>query len=486
MGTLLAYSIQSSVCLTLFYVFYKALLSRDTFHHFNRILLLSMIGLAIGIPVATYFIPLTSPAYPFPIAAELGGTRVIPADVPDHDPASQNNLLVYVLIIYIAGICFCLLRNIAGIAHILWIIRKGKQFAYANHVKLIVHTDNRILPFSWMKYIVISQSDMDEAGETILLHEQAHIHHRHTLDLLLAELCVLLQWYNPGAWLLYRELQAIHEYEADEAVIRQGVEAKQYQLLLIKKAVGSRLYSMANSFNHSNLKKRITMMLQKKSSSWARVKYVYILPLTAMAVVALAHPEISQPFEEISSVKVSDFITRIDPATVENVQKEMRMPVQAKSLPDASVQPIEMTNEVSRITAEPAHAESDRNHAPQPVETTREAVQAVPNDTTIFMVVEVMPEFPGGQSALMDFIAKNIVYPEKMQKNGIQGRITVSFVVARDGSIRNPEIVRGLCPEGDAEAIRVVMAMPNWIPGKQRGKAVNVLFTIPVSFRLQP
>ena len=132
-----------------------------------------------------------------------------------------------------------------------------------------------IAPFSWMKYIVISRKDLEENGREILIHEAAHIRHRHSIDLLIANVCVFFQWFNPGAWLLKQELQNIHEYEADETVINEGVNAKDYQLLLIKKAVGTRLYSMANSFNHSKLKKRITMMLKEKSSPWARMKYLY-------------------------------------------------------------------------------------------------------------------------------------------------------------------------------------------------------------------
>ena len=124
-----------------------------------------------------------------------------------------------------------------------------------------------------MKFVVISEKDLKENREEILTHEYAHIRKRHSIDLLIADICIFFQWFNPASWLLKQELQNIHEFEADESVIAQGIDAKKYQLLLIKKAVGTRLYSMANSFNHSSLKKRITMMLKKKSNPWARLKY---------------------------------------------------------------------------------------------------------------------------------------------------------------------------------------------------------------------
>ena len=159
-----------------------------------------------------------------------------------------------------------------------------------------------------MGYIVISQKDMEESGEEILTHEMAHIRARHSVDMLICSFLSFLQWFNPAVRLLKQELENIHEYEADESVINHGIDAKHYQLLL-KKAVGSqRFTSMANSFNHSKLKKRITMMLKRKSNPWARLKYLYVLPLTAVAVVAFARPEISRELGKISSAKISEIV----------------------------------------------------------------------------------------------------------------------------------------------------------------------------------
>ena len=173
----------------------------------------------------------------------------------------------------------------------------------------LILTDQPVVPFSWMRTIVISRKDFEESGIEIMTHEMAHIKARHSIDLLISEICILFHWFNPSVWLLRQELQNIHEYEADESVLNQGVDAKRYQLLLIKKAVGAqRFTSMANSFNHSSLKKRIAMMLKQKSSPWARLKYLYVLPLAALTVVAFARPEISHELEKISSVKISEII----------------------------------------------------------------------------------------------------------------------------------------------------------------------------------
>ena len=168
-----------------------------------------------------------------------------------------------VLLVYLAGILFLACRNIYSLICLFRLIHSGKHEKLEKGVTLVVH-NQEIAPFSWMKYIVISRKDLEENGREILIHEMAHIHHRHSVDLLVADICIFFQWFNPSAWLLKQELQNVHEYEADETVINEGVNAKEYQLLLIKKAVGTRLYSMANSFNHSKLKKTYHYDVKRK------------------------------------------------------------------------------------------------------------------------------------------------------------------------------------------------------------------------------
>ena len=233
------------------------------------------------------------------------------ADMPVSEvtPAEAVTLsgIQILLMVYLSGVLFFACRHIYSLGRLLMLLRSGEKEKMENGMTLVIH-QQKISPFSWMKYIVISKVDLEEDGREILIHEAAHVRNRHSVDLLIADICIFFQWFNPASWLLKQELQNIHEYEADESVIREGVNARQYQLLLIKKAVGTRLYSMANSFNHSKLKKRITMMLKEKSNPWARLKYLYVLPLAAIAVTAFARPEISGKMDEISAVKVNDFV----------------------------------------------------------------------------------------------------------------------------------------------------------------------------------
>ena len=325
MGVFFIYILKSSVCLVLFYLFFRLLLSKETFHRFNRMALLGVLFFSLLIPcievTTRHQVEVQQAVLSIEQLLLMAELETTPANVGAVQETSAISWVQIVLLVYWAGILFLACRNIYSLICLFRLVHSGKHEKLEKGVTLVVH-NQEIAPFSWMKYIVISRKDLEENGREILIHEMAHIHHRHSVDLLVADICIFFQWFNPGAWLLKQELQNIHEYEADETVINEGVNAKEYQLLLIKKAVGTRLYSMANSFNHSKLKKRITMMLKEKSNPWARLKYLYVLPLAAIAVTAFARPEISEKVEEISAVKVNDLAEIVEKKSEENVVKE--------------------------------------------------------------------------------------------------------------------------------------------------------------------
>ena len=319
MGTFFVYILKTSICLTGFYLFYRLLLSKETFHRFNRVALLGILLLSLLIPFCEITVPEESEVQQTLLTIEQILTLAdhVPQTEVEVLPSSIPLWLPVLLCIYLLGILFFLGRNLYSLSHMLQLLHGGRQEKLEKGITLIIH-DKNIAPFSWMKYVVISEKDLQENGKEILIHEMAHVHNRHSIDLLISDICIIFQWFNPTSWLLKQELQNIHEYEADETVIRQGVNAKQYQLLLIKKAVGTRLYSMANSFNHSKLKKRITMMLKEKSSPWARMKYLYVLPVAVITLTAFARPEISNELNEISTIKVNDITSILDAKEVNN------------------------------------------------------------------------------------------------------------------------------------------------------------------------
>ena len=509
------------------------MLSRETFHRFNRIALLGILILSCAIP----FVEVTMKE-PMEVSqqlltwedlllmADLNRTATIEAA-----PVSAITWREVLLMVYLLGIVFFFLRNVWSLTRMLRLIKGSTLVRQENGITLITQ-QKKIAPFSWMKFVVISEKDLKENGEEILTHEYAHIRKRHSIDLLIADICIFFQWFNPASWLLKQELQNIHEFEADESVIAQGIDAKKYQLLLIKKAVGTRLYSMANSFNHSSLKKRITMMLKKKSNPWARLKYLYVLPLAAIAVAAFARPEISSELDEISAVKVNDLtaIMKTEEVKSPEIHPAKEIKVQGQVLEKSTNAPVVGASVIIKGTTSGTITDLDGNFViSMPVGATlsvsyinmktkeltitekligkikslkvylegeittktQEVVvvgygggEEASDEVPVFRVVEEMPEFPGGMGECLKFLGKNIKYPVEAQKAGVQGKVIVQFVVEKDGIIANPKVVRSIDPDLDGEAIRVISIMPKWNPGMQKGQPVRVKYTVPVTFRL--
>ena len=446
MGVFFIYILKSSVCLVLFYLFFRLLLSKETFHRFNRMALLGVLFFSLLIPcievTTRHQVEVQQAVLSIEQLLLMAELEATPANVGAVQETPTISWVQIVLLVYLAGILFLACRNIYSLICLFRLIHSGKHEKLEKGVTLVVH-NQEIAPFSWMKYIVISRKDLEENGREILIHEMAHIHHRHLVDLLVADICIFFQWFNPGAWLLKQELQNIHEYEADETVINEGVNAKEYQLLLIKKAVGTRLYSMANSFNHSKLKKRITMMLKEKSNPWARLKYLYVLPLAAIAVTAFARPEISEKMEEISAVKVNDLAEIVQEKVLQDTVKVSK----DEKKDDLVVSGVKSKEE---------------------------------EEIVIFEVVEQMPEYPGGMSALQKYLSEKIAGSPMKGKAG--GRVMVGFTVAETGKIKDVRVLQSDEASLNQEAERIVSEMPDWIPGKQRGRPVPVKYTVPIRF----
>lgn len=312
MSEFILYLIKSSLCLAVFYLSFKILLSQETFFRFNRWVLLAGTAVSLALPGLAGTTRQPSWAQrPLieleerivwtdgPVAtdgpAATGGTSTGGAFRSDEKTASGNRQArapfpwtACAGILYAAGLSVHLLRLADSFRSIRKIRRTGRKIAGGPYTLYLVPLP--VAPFSWHRYIVMSEADYRDHPQEILAHERAHIRNRHTLDLIFMETILLFQWFNPAAWLLKRELKALHEYEADESVIRQGIDATQYQLLLVKKAVGKR-FAMANSFNHSKIKNRITMMLKEKSNRFARLKPLLFIPLAAGILHVAARPE---------------------------------------------------------------------------------------------------------------------------------------------------------------------------------------------------
>lgn len=327
MGALLLYILKSTICLTLFYLGFKALLSNDTFFRFNRWVLLGGIATCLLLPLIK--VQTSKPLLIQQPIIELekiisGNEPMIEAlslesspeatALPPQQPTFTIDWGLLIGLSYLLGSAVCLVITLMSFRKMQAIIRRGRKTKYGDYTLILFPAP--VSPFSWGRYIILSEEDYMKYPDEILTHEKMHLQFHHSVDLLFMEIILLLHWFNPAVWLLKRELKEIHEYQADKGVLNQGIDATQYQLLLVKKAVGSSLYTLANSFNHSKIKKRITMMLKGKSKNWARLKLLLLVPVGLIVLNAFARPEVNRQLETLIQSK--------DKETPPNEQQDVR------------------------------------------------------------------------------------------------------------------------------------------------------------------
>lgn len=349
----------------------------------------------------------------------------LPEIMIDGNGSEQStwNLADIIIGIYIIGVVAIFTMTVVQTSSLILRLRKCEQIA-DNRGNTIVLTDYAISPFCFFHYIVMSRDDYANNRGFILTHEQEHIRLRHYIDLIILQVATIIQWFNPFVWLIGKNLKAIHEFEVDEAVLNKGIDATQYQQFLVIKAVGNRLQPFANNLNKESLKRRIIMMNQKKSNRWMMLKALFVIPVATLAVSVFANTS------DMSSMAKAANTT---------------------------------TNTLSTTNMQPQ----------QP-------------DTKVFVVVEEMPKFKGGESAMMEFLMMNMKYPQTAVKAKQQGRVIVGFIVRKDGTVSDVHITRSVGYDVlDKEAMRVVKSMPAWEPGKQNGKPVNVKYNVPITFRLK-
>jgi TonB family protein len=449
----LTYDLKVAVLIAVFYMFYRLLLARETFHRVNRIVLLLTAVASFVLPLCVITTHQTV-VMPMPtIDVELGSAVI-------DDTQSQKPLWQMLLpVLYIIGMAATLAHTLWSMFRITSLIKHSEQHPQADGTTICVTGNADLAPFSWMHYIVMNRSDYETNDPAILTHERGHIRLHHSWDVLLVDILTALQWFNPAIWMLRSDLRAIHEYEADGAVLSQGINARQYQYLLITKAAGIGGYSLVNGISHSTLKNRISMMTNKTSKSSHLLKLLALLPIVGMALA-------------LNAETVTDVVYKGDEPQKQVPIKKGKQNATIKTGGNQDIQIIETVVE-----------DEDQKK----VEDTATPVAkgtVTPNDEPAFDVVEEMPQFPGGMAALMEFLSKNIRYPKEAFEANKQGRVIANFVIETDGSISEAKVVKSVDPSLDEEAIRVINAMPNWTPGKQSGKAVRVKYTVPINFRL--
>lgn len=318
MENFILYLIRATICLAVFGIFFRLLLLKETFFRFTRFVLLTGLVVCSVLPLITIKIKAPAPSS-FLLEEYLPGYKALKNE--SHQIGEQNyqhitpaqpeqslqtvdrtmknnpfnwfNLMIF---IYWAGVGMMIIRLAISFLHLNKLIKSNKSVNH-NGLKLVI-CSNDIAPFSFFRHIVISEKDYDNNAEEIILHEKIHIRKKHNLDLIPAELLLIFHWFNPIVWMLGRDLREIHEYETDHEVIESGISAQNYQLLLIRKAVGEKRFSaVVNSFNQSKLKNRITMMLKIKSTPRARLKALFVVPAVVFALFVFAKNEPTDPPE---------------------------------------------------------------------------------------------------------------------------------------------------------------------------------------------
>ena len=443
-----AYFLKVNVAFILLYAFYRLFFYKDTFFKLRRTILLAFFGVSLLYPLMNIqdWIREQGPIVEViqMYSAILPETTITPGNVPQTN--WHDLLLPGISYLYWSGVIALSFRFLVQLSSILLLARRSEVTLIRN---VRVHLLNKPAgPFSFFRLVFLhpdshSEKEIDE----ILVHECTHVSQWHSIDVIICELVCIICWVNPFVWLLKREVRHNLEYLADDTVLESGYDSRSYQYHLLGLAHTNRsVTSLSNNFNMLHLKNRISMMNKKRSRSIGRTKYLIFIPVVGTLLI-------------LSNV---DALARITDELTESTFADVLLP--------EAILPFPFVGDAS-----PAEKREDYVLSEEGIEAARRARNQV------FTVVEVMPEFPGGQGALLKFLATNVRYPESAVKNGIEGRVSCS---GKDGAISEAEVIRGVSPELNEEALRVINSMPVWSPGKQRGKAVNVKYTVPVTFRL--
>lgn len=439
--SILPYFLKVNLALAILYICYRLLFRNDTFFRLRRAVLLSVYLIAFLYPLLDISIWLSTRESVTEIvnyySTILPLKTVVAAD--DTPLSTEADWLTiaesYMLLIYLAGITLLFLRCIIELFTVIRLrLRSPKQLINGTTIYVLPSQEE---PYSFFGWIFASpESHTPPALEEILVHEKTHVRQLHSIDVVLGEIVCILCWINPFAWLLKKEISSNHEYLADEQVMLAGYNKKEYQYHLIglehPEMAIAKLY---NNFSVLPLKKRITMLNKKRTGRVGKVKYLTLLPLAAGLLL------------------------------LNNIDAMARI--------------------VSRQTTVPVPAEKTMI-APAPEAVSVEvATPLPPDDDKVYEVVDVMPEFPGGETELLKYMARNVKYPAESIKNKEEGSLSLSFIINKDGSLSDIKVVKSLTPLLDAEAVRVVKNMPKWTPGKVKGKVVRVAYTTPITYKYQ-
>ena len=485
MTDFLVYEGKVAAALLVFYLFYRFLLKKETFHRLNRVVL-------VGTAVSAFLLPLCIVTIHKPMEMDLPVAEAAVAlpEMPAADiaPVAEPSAPwwpVALTILFWAGVAFVLIRVAISILSIVRMVRRGKCVREEDGCRIIV-TERDISPLSWMRYIVLSRKDWEGDHAAILTHEKAHIILGHSFDILLVDVLSALQWFNPAIWMLRADLQELHEYEADDAVLRSGANLRDYQYLLIRKAVSKSGYSVANSFNHSILKNRITMMSKSKSSLMRGLRVLWLLPLICLGLGLQARTVyvptdkdsknsqnpliiLRQAWGEEKEITKAEY-DALSQSRIDSIQM-LRDETAFKKYGDKAAHGVIVVNLKAPMEMEEIVVVSYRD---------KDEEEAVP----FLLVPDQMPRFQGGDlNGFCKWLCQRITVPKDCNHSGT---MRVSFEVRADGTVGDVEVTESVCPELDALVVATIKQSPKWTPGTHRDKPIDTYLRLPIVFQVRP
>ncbi|PXY02476.1 hypothetical protein DF185_07440 [Marinifilum breve] len=456
------YFLQSAICMAFFYALYWLFLKRDTFFRINRVFLMltlaaSLLIPSLKIPFQLESNPVTSD-YAMLDAMVLTSQQYLSANMLEEVVVTADNHInwyQYIGFIYLIGLLLLTLRFFKNLIQLFVWTRTNKRVR-ENGVQLVVMKDD-YPPFSFLNAIFISSEDYKKPGfAAILAHERVHVKEMHTFDLLVLEVLTVLFWINPFVWMYKSSIQEVHEYLADDKVVNGSVNPNEYKMHIVNQFAGGDLFRLANNFGQSTLKKRISMLGKIKTPKIALVKLLLLLPIVLVLLSAFAF-------------------------TIEEEEKLSQNFSFNEFIPDGLKQFYSFSDREYSTYDDELHF--IQGSAASGISALKHKEEVSPNQ--IYRIADEMPEYPGGINVLKKYIANEIRYPKQAEKDKTEGKVFVSFVVGKSGEVKNVYVNKGVSPELDKEALRVVKGLPNWTPGKHKGNLVNVAYTVPIDFKLK-
>ncbi len=449
MNPFLIYLLKVNIALSFIFALYFLFFRNNTLFKSKRIFLWAVCAFSLIYPFVS--VPINNPAPFVQNINYLVGSEIYADDTTTLNigEAAVNTLEVdfsqIILLLYLAVTFGLTIRFIIQCGGLIKLIRKGKSIQLMGY-NVIIHCKSTT-PFSFFSWILMdNETSMENDVEEILAHEQAHVNQKHSVDVILFEIYSIFCWFNPLAWLLRKEVRLNLEYLADASVIRSGYNTEQYQFHILRLSYPMAIAQLYTGFNFSPLKKRIKMMNTKKTSNKAYLRYILFIPLIAALLFANQ--------KKMDAMPVVPAMNDILPTAVKDV-----IPTE-NPVPEQAIQNPTKTSQKQDVKT----PEKDEN--------------------IIYDKVQQMPEYPGGVAEFLKYVQSDLIYPVPALEQGIQGTVRLRFVIKKDGSIGDVQVLRSLDPLCDKEAIKVIKNSQKWTPGKMKGEAVNVWYNVPVRFAL--